>query len=199
MKRMSSSASSSLAAPPRTTPLRLAYVGGVGAWFGPSIFAFEGIGPAISVFESLGSDPEPFARVVTAAFSFNVVLYGAVAALGYAARGDGVAQVLIDSFPDGGGSTSAELAMGALMHEMIHCLGFSRELFRFYRRADGAPHASTLVTSTKPYGEASPVALLGTPLVVRAVQAQFDCYTSDRGAELEGSGKDGGGQHASAK
>ena len=98
-------------APLRTTPLRLADVGGVGAWFGPSIFAFEGIGPAISVFESLGSDPEPFARVVTAAFSFNVVLYGAVAALGYAAWGDGVAQVLIDSFPDGGGSTSAELAL----------------------------------------------------------------------------------------
>ena len=71
-----------------------------GSWFGPAIFAFEGAGPALSIYESMGTtDVRPFFRVLTVTYLIAVLLYGYVAAAGYVAWGNGVASILIDSFP----------------------------------------------------------------------------------------------------
>ena len=57
-------------APPHPdTPIKWFDLSGFGAWFGPCLFAFEGIGPSLAIFESLG---EPsgvtFFRVITSAY-----------------------------------------------------------------------------------------------------------------------------------
>ena len=71
-----------------------------GTWFGPAIFAFEGVGPAVSIYESMGhTDSQPFFQVLTATYGFAVVIYGSVAVIGYVAWGSAVAPVVIDSFP----------------------------------------------------------------------------------------------------
>lgn len=60
-----------------------------GAWFGPAIFAFEGAGPALSIYESMGTtDVRPFFRVLTSTYSIAVLLYGFVAAAGYISWGE---------------------------------------------------------------------------------------------------------------
>lgn len=61
-----------------------------GAWFGPAIFAFEGAGPALSIYESMGAtDVRPFFQVLTSTYCIAVVLYGFVAATGYISWGEG--------------------------------------------------------------------------------------------------------------
>ena len=55
---------------PERAPLdtRLVALGGLGAWFGPSLFAFEGMGTAIAIFESMGGrDLYAYERVLRAA------------------------------------------------------------------------------------------------------------------------------------
>jgi hypothetical protein len=76
------------------------------------------------------------------------------------------------------------------MHETIHCLGFSGELFMHYRAPSGAPHPVVTLSSSLPYGPQNEVKLLGTPTVARAVQAQFNCSTAV-GAEIEADGTAG--------
>jgi proton-coupled amino acid transporter len=78
----------------------LASPAGLGAWFGPALFAFEGMGTALSIYEAMeDADPRPYFSVVSATYVISYVLYGAVGAFGYMAWGSDVARVVIDGFP----------------------------------------------------------------------------------------------------
>ena len=71
-------------------------------WYGPAIFAFEGMGTALSIYESMGStDPQPFLWVLTWSYLLALVVYLGISTLGYVAYGDAVARVVLDSFPPG--------------------------------------------------------------------------------------------------
>lgn len=79
----------------------LVRMGGFGAWFGPAIFAFEGLGTALGIYDAIvvsaherapaGTRSEgvrcaadaSFRAVVYAAYSCGVVLYIAVGSIGY--------------------------------------------------------------------------------------------------------------------
>ena len=55
-------------APPRTAELTWFEPSGLGMWFGPSLFAFEGMGTALAIYESMSlSDPRPYFSVVSCA------------------------------------------------------------------------------------------------------------------------------------
>ena len=80
--------------PPSNEPLVWLRPQGIGAWFGPSLFAFEGMGTALSIYASMGSaDPSAFYQVVTAAYVGGVAVYCFAAVFGYAIWGGHVAQV----------------------------------------------------------------------------------------------------------
>ncbi len=103
-------------APPRSTTLVWFDASGLGAWFGPSLFAFEGMGTALAIYESMQlSDPRPYFNVVSSSYVVAVALYGGVAAVGYVAWGDSVAQVVIDSFPSGAVGLSAKVMLAAVL------------------------------------------------------------------------------------
>ena len=81
-------------------PLALAIPSGLGLWFGPALFAFEGMGTALSIYEAMeDADPRPYFSVVSASYSVSLVLYGAIGVFGYVAWGDGVPRVVVDAFP----------------------------------------------------------------------------------------------------
>lgn len=77
------------------------------------------MGTALSLFESMShlTDAKPFFSVVSYSYAVAVVLYGAVAAVGYAAWGDGVAEVVLRSFPHTplGQSASSLLALALVL------------------------------------------------------------------------------------
>ena len=88
----------------------------LGLWFGPAVFALQGMGTAMSIYESMGStDPKPFLGVVHASYSAGLALYCAVAYAGYAAWGSDVAKVVIHSFPSGPLALSAQLVLCAVL------------------------------------------------------------------------------------
>lgn len=87
-----------------------------GGWFGPSLFAFEGMGVALSVYESMGAaEAKPFYAVVTSSYVIAVFLYGAVAAWGYVAWGSGVGSVVLASFPPTAVGRSAQLMLAVVL------------------------------------------------------------------------------------
>ena len=48
----------------------MARIAGIGLWIGPVLFAFEGMGTALAIFESMGTaDPAPFFRVITISYT----------------------------------------------------------------------------------------------------------------------------------
>lgn len=77
----------------RTQPLRWLRPAGLGAWFGPALFAFEGMGTALSIYASMDTaSPEPFYAIIRIAYLCIFALYCFVAVLGYSAWGEHVAQ-----------------------------------------------------------------------------------------------------------
>jgi proton-coupled amino acid transporter len=105
---------------PAYQPSALAKPAGLGAWFGPAIFAFEGMGTALSIYEAMeDADPRPFFSVVSSTYLISYVLYGGVGAFGYLAWQGGVCPVIIDCFPTYNttpgavNSVNADLAMAA--------------------------------------------------------------------------------------
>ncbi|KAL1504461.1 hypothetical protein AB1Y20_010866 [Prymnesium parvum] len=103
-------------APARAAPLEWWRPRGVGAWFGPALFAFEGMGTALSIFTSMESDdPAPFYRVVSVAYACAFVVYSFAAVVGYAAWGGSVAQVVLDSFPESSLALSADLSLACIL------------------------------------------------------------------------------------
>ena len=87
-----------------------------GQWFGPSLFAFEGMGTALSIYESMGAaDARPFYAVISAAYAVGVLVYGGVAAVGYVAWGEDVASVVIRSFPRTPIGLSAQLMLALVL------------------------------------------------------------------------------------
>ena len=96
--------------------LRLARWAGLGAWFGPSLFAFEGMGTALSIYESMETaDPAPFFWVVSAGYVVTFALYVGVGSFAYIAWGDGVASVVIDSFTAGPLRLAAHVALSLIL------------------------------------------------------------------------------------
>jgi proton-coupled amino acid transporter len=91
----------------RATPLQYGFPAenaflGCMQWYGPAIFAFEGMGTALSIYESMGStDPQPFLRVMTWSYALALLAYLGISTLGYVAYGDAVTRVVLDSFPSG--------------------------------------------------------------------------------------------------
>ena len=56
--------------PTPAEPPALARIAGIGLWIGPVLFAFEGMGTALAIFESMGTaDPAPFFRVITISYT----------------------------------------------------------------------------------------------------------------------------------
>jgi len=105
-----------LEAPARQEPLLWFDPAGLGAWFGPSLFAFEGMGTALSIYESMHlADPRPYFAVVSSSYAIAFLLYGTVATVGYAAWGDDVAQVVLDSLPVSTLGTSAKLFLSGVL------------------------------------------------------------------------------------
>ena len=81
---------------PRREPLTWFRPQGLGAWFGPSLFAFEGMGTALSIYASMGSaDPSAFFQVITAAYVGGFAVYCFSAVFGYAVWGGHVTQVRV--------------------------------------------------------------------------------------------------------
>lgn len=69
-------------------------------WYGPAIFAFEGMGTALSIYESMGiTDPRPFLEVMTWSYLLALLVYLGISTLGYLAYGDSVTRIVLDSFP----------------------------------------------------------------------------------------------------
>ena len=96
--------------------LRLARWAGLGAWFGPSLFAFEGMGTALSIYESMETaDPAPFFWVVSAGYVVTFALYVGVGSFAYISWGDGVASVVIDSFTAGPLRLAAHVALSLIL------------------------------------------------------------------------------------
>ena len=88
----------------------------IGAWFGPSLFAFEGMGTALSIYESMGAvDARPFFTVISAAYAVAILVYCGVAAIGYAAWGQGVESVVLHSFPSTPIGQSANLMLAVVL------------------------------------------------------------------------------------
>eukprot|EP00966_Prymnesium_polylepis_P275122 6356984-Prymnesium_polylepis.1 len=110
--------SASPPAPPTAPPpgaLLLLSPARIGAWFGPSVFAFEGMGTALSIYESMELDePAPFFRVVGSAYAVTLCLYLGLASFVYVAWGNGVAKVVIDSLPEDT-ALSAEVALTVVL------------------------------------------------------------------------------------
>ena len=61
------------------------------------------------------SDPTPFYSVVSAAYGITAALYLSVGSFAYAAWGDGVERVILDSFPAGTLSNAAEIALALVL------------------------------------------------------------------------------------
>ena len=56
--------------PTPAEPPAMARIAGIGLWIGPVLFAFEGMGTALAIFESMGTaDPAPFFRVITISYT----------------------------------------------------------------------------------------------------------------------------------
>ena len=88
------------ALPARDEPLEWFTPSKFGSWFGPSLFAFEGMGTALSIYESMGAaDAKPFYAVVSTAYAYSIVVYSTVAAWGYICWGSSVSPIVIRSFP----------------------------------------------------------------------------------------------------
>jgi len=103
-------------AAPAAQPLLWLDLSEFGAWFGPSLFAFEGMGTALSIFESMGaSDARPFLRVVSSAYVVATLVYGGVAAWGYIAWGAGVGSVVLQSFPHTPLGVSSQLMLALVL------------------------------------------------------------------------------------
>ncbi|KAL1507156.1 hypothetical protein AB1Y20_008008 [Prymnesium parvum] len=102
------------AAPP-PSPLHLAVPAKLGDWFGPSVFAFEGMGTALSIYEAMElQDPRPFFNVVSSAYVVTFFLYVGLASFVYSAWGDGIAKVVIDDLPKMSSLTS-EIALSVIL------------------------------------------------------------------------------------
>lgn len=72
-------------------------------WYGPALFAFEGMGAALSVYDSMGEvDPSPFIQVVSYSYSVGAATYLYVIVVGYVGWGAGVAQVGLGLLTHGG-------------------------------------------------------------------------------------------------
>jgi len=106
---------------------------GFGAWFGPAIFAFEGMGTALSIYDAVVDATEQrapagtsravvrqaadsaFKAVVYSAYSIGVALYIGVGTVGYLGFGEAVPGTVIDAFPHGAARDSAESALAIVL------------------------------------------------------------------------------------
>lgn len=106
---------------------------GFGAWFGPTIFAFEGMGTALGIYDAVVAstqDRAPFGTsssdvrraadasfcvVVYSAYFCGVVLYISVGTIGYLAWGELVPGAIIDAFPHGVARDSGESVLAAVL------------------------------------------------------------------------------------
>ena len=121
---------------------------GFGAWFGPAIFAFEGMGTALSIYEAMeDADPRPYLSVVSATYALTYVLYAGVGAFGYLAWGEGVDKVVLNSFPaynttaGASNGVEADLTMGAhLALSIILTLSFVLQMTPVYHIVEDLLH-----------------------------------------------------------
>lgn len=119
--------------PGAAEPIAMATWSGFGAWFGPAVFAFEGMGTAMSIYASIGEsmaeDAPPgtsstvvrrytdraFRWVVGGAYSCGVVIYVCVGALGYLAFGSSVEGTILESFPEGPAKANAQIVLAVVL------------------------------------------------------------------------------------
>ncbi len=126
----------------------LARPAGLGAWFGPALFAFEGMGTALSIYEAMElADPRPYFAVVSTTYVISYALYAAVGAFGYWAWGEGVERIVLDSFPayntSAGASHSvdADLTMAAhLALSVVLALSFVLQMTPVYHVVEDLLH-----------------------------------------------------------
>lgn len=95
-----------------TDAIKLFDASQLGTWFGPALFAFEGMGTALSIYESMGTnDVRPFFAVISSAYTVAVLVYTSVAGFGYLAWRGGVESVVLDSFPRSAVGYGAQFAL----------------------------------------------------------------------------------------
>jgi len=84
----------------RTEPVKYADGLGIGAWYGPALFAFEGMGTAVSIYESMGhTDPKPFMKIATISYIMGGAIYCYVMTVGYLSYGENTRHAVLDNFP----------------------------------------------------------------------------------------------------
>ncbi|KAL1525091.1 hypothetical protein AB1Y20_019963 [Prymnesium parvum] len=81
----------------------------IGVWYGPALFAFEGMGSALSIYDSMGSvDPKPFFGVISASYCLAVAIYMYVILVGYLGWGEDISRVVTHNYPDTSFGRSAD-------------------------------------------------------------------------------------------
>jgi len=86
----------------------------IGMWYGPALFAFEGMGSALSIYDSMGVvDPKPFIHVISYGYAFAVISYAYIILVGYIGFGDDVTRTVTHSFPDTPLGRSADYVLSA--------------------------------------------------------------------------------------
>lgn len=69
-------------------------------WYGPALFAFEGMGTAVSVYESLGKrEPQTFLTIATVSYFLAGIVYCFVMAVGYLTFGVHTQDIILANFP----------------------------------------------------------------------------------------------------
>ena len=82
-------------------------------WYGPALFAFEGMGTALSVYESLGTrEPQTFLVIASFSYFFAGLVYCGIMTVGYLAYGSNTQSVLLENFPDEPLADSARYILG---------------------------------------------------------------------------------------
>lgn len=176
-----------LSAPPAP---KLVVPAGLGAWFGPALFAFEGMGTALSIYEAMeDADPQPYFAVVSATYAISYGLYAGVGAFGYVAWGGGVEKVILDSFPHYNTSVGAvhtadqDLTMAAhLALSLILALSFVLQMTPVYHVIEDLlhnPDHSRLPASWWPLTRA---AIVGVIAVVGALVPDMETMISLTGS-----------------
>jgi len=94
-------------------PIRLARPEWINVWYGCALFSFEGMGTALSVYESLGThDPRPFLTIASISYLIAGLVYCFVMTFGYLCYGNDVAKVIVNDFSHGAEGTFARYVLG---------------------------------------------------------------------------------------
>ena len=88
----------------------------IGLWYGPALFSFEGMGSALSIYDSMGSvDPKPFVDVISWSYIVSCLLYATVIVAGYVGWGPNVNRMIILNFPKSPLGQSASYILAAAL------------------------------------------------------------------------------------